>query len=1539
MLAATMLAAPLAQAATVTTQPPTVVYPTPELSQLYPQGIGFNPVVDYTKPQFAQSPNIRKFIDSLPGLGAGNKNNLGQYIPLATPDQTSFPGSDYYEIGLKSYSQQMSSDLPPTGTLLRGYYQKNGADNSIKYLGPAIVAHRDRPVRFKFFNELPLGSAGDLPLPVDTGVMGAGMGPNGGAYNQNRGVLHLHGGFTPWISDGTPHQWITPAGDPNAMAAGPDYQKGASFENVPDMINPSTVNGVAVPCAAKGPATCFTPTASDGIGTYYYTNQQSGRLLFYHDHSFGITRLNVYAGEAAPYIITDQVEEDLLKGTNLSGGNPAGKQILPDLGGVYHWGIPLVIQDKAFVNDATTPLAAAKAAFPAPATGYVPTSATLSTDPLWQYYVGTGGGNLWMPHEYMPIENIFDPTGNTPNGRYDYAPFMNPPMVPTNLVLPSPTIVPETFVDTAVVNGAAFPYLELPPDAVRFRILNASNDRTLNLHLYKADPLRISVTNGGAGYAAAQVTINQQAGNVGSYSSATAIVSPGTISSIDVVGASHYIFPPTVTLSGGGGTCSSVSAVIPSNSSGLLDITASGCTGFTSAPTVTITGGGGGTYTSATANIIPKGVITGIQVVGATGYRSDLAAPTVTITDTTPGSGGASAVAFVNTEVKMVDAAPNPNYPTWPVDGRDGGAPDPTTSGPSWIQIGNESGLLAQAAVWPPQPVVYEQARQAIPTLGVTYHSLLLMPAMRADVVVDLTGYHDGDTLILYNDGSAPMPGFWPIDDYYTDAPDMTGVGGAPSTPPGFGPNTRTVMQIRIKGTKTSSFTFDANALKTALPAAFAAAQERPLVPQMAYNDAYPGFASFDTYAQNNYDTLNLTGIAQPVVQIKTTAPGNNYTTAPTVNIVGGGGSGATATAGLNPCGGITLLTAGAGYTTPPVVTIGTPASTYTAPAAPPAGTTPVAATAVATISGGTVNALTLDEPGSYYNTNTADLKAVPTCKVAPPTGCVLNTTTCVAATCSTFIAVANTVGSISITNQGSGYNNEPYVYLSGGGGIGAMAKALVNGALVFTGKNLTEGFDPDYGRMDIRLGSTPNPLTPTVGNGMVVGVARYIDPPTEILNDGEVILWRLTHLGVDSHAMHFHLFDLQVVNRVDWTNVVKPPYPDEIGWRETIRTNPMEDIIVAMRPHAMALPFPIPKSSRLLDVTNAVNVNTNFLPVAPPAGIAAVPQITNSVTDFGWEYVWHCHLLGHEENDMMRPIVLLVTPPTAPTTLTGSVSLAGAQSQVSLSWTSTSVNETSFLLQRSTSSTFPAATTVSISVNKGATGYLDADPALLLNTNYYYRVQAMNGAGSSAWSNTLTILTPAGPPAPAGLTATVSATGTTASVTLNWTNNNLAVQVQRSTSSTFPTGTSTVTFPTVPAGTASYLNTPVALGTYYYRIRNVTSAGVSISQWSPTVTAAVSAPAVPTGLRVTAARTSGASTDQATLTWTATGSITSFTIQRATNAAFTTGARSFTVTPGTLRSWTDTGLVRGTRYYYRMTANNAVGSSGYAVSVNVLTP
>lgn len=194
---------------------------------------------------------LRKFVDSLP------------LLPVAVPNTITFPGSDYYEIGLKLYSQKMHSDLPATA--LRGYIQlNNGTDtlgaNSIarptapQYLGPEIVAQRDRPVRVKFTNMLPAGSGGDLVIPVDTSVMGAGMNMNNGApYQQNRATLHLHGGNTPWISDGTPHQWTVAKGDTAAV-----NQRGDSVQFVPDMFFDSNGQVIPVPpCSATITAGCW----------------------------------------------------------------------------------------------------------------------------------------------------------------------------------------------------------------------------------------------------------------------------------------------------------------------------------------------------------------------------------------------------------------------------------------------------------------------------------------------------------------------------------------------------------------------------------------------------------------------------------------------------------------------------------------------------------------------------------------------------------------------------------------------------------------------------------------------------------------------------------------------------------------------------------------------------------------------------------------------------------------------------------------------------------------------------------------------------------------------------------------------------------------------------------------------------------------------------------------------------------------------------------------------------------------------------------
>jgi FtsP/CotA-like multicopper oxidase with cupredoxin domain len=56
-------------------------------------------------------------------------------------------------------------------------------------------------------------------------------------------------------------------------------------------------------------------------------------------------------------------------------------------------------------------------------------------------------------------------------------------------ITPNPSGTPESFMDTPLVNGKAYPVLHVAPEAYRFQILSAGNDRSWNLQLYVADPL------------------------------------------------------------------------------------------------------------------------------------------------------------------------------------------------------------------------------------------------------------------------------------------------------------------------------------------------------------------------------------------------------------------------------------------------------------------------------------------------------------------------------------------------------------------------------------------------------------------------------------------------------------------------------------------------------------------------------------------------------------------------------------------------------------------------------------------------------------------------------------------------------------------------------------------------------------------------------------------------------------------------------------------------------------------------------------------
>ncbi len=1007
---------------------------------------------------------IRKFVDTLPGLTSAGVNNLGQYIPVGEPDRTTFADADYYVIGLVQHREQMHSDLPPT--LLREYVQlstdvvpgqhvtlqtdlKDGTSTPTlmpdgsqaygvsepHYLGPLIVAQKERPVRIVFYNLLPNDAEGDLFLPTDSTLMGSGMGPmtmtppadagtvmdgvrnptcteypkSNDCFKDNRATLHLHGGVTPWISDGTPHQWITPANEDTP------WPRGVSVRDVPDMIGGGAPAGV--------PDCSLTDS---GCQTFYYTNQQSARMMFYHDHAWGITRLNVYAGEAAGYLLEDPVEQSLVS----SGTIPSDQ-------------IPLIIQDRTFVPQ---------------------TDQLARQDPTWDATRWGGYGNLWYHHVYMPAQNPGDPSGMSSFGRWMYGPWFWPPATDTphqpidnpyfnpacQLDNPAtwqyqtdpfcePAKIPgtpnisagmEQFNDTPVVNGTAYPTTTLSPKSYRFRVLNAANDRFWNLQWYVADQ-------------------------------------------------------------------------------------------------------------------------TGTEV------------------------------ALKRAEVEAAQTDPNV-VPT----------PDTTRSpaGPDWIQIGTEGGFLPAPVVVPNQPITWITDPTRFDVGNVDQHSLLLAPAERADVIVDFSKFA-GKTLILYNDAPAAFPARVACYDYYTGGPDLSPA-CAPTTLPGFGPNTRTIMQVKISPDGVAQ-AFNLPALQAAFAhkadgsGAFESSQDPIIVGQAAYNSAY----------------------------------GTNF-------------------AASGECS--------------------SPSST-------------IACDGYARISqqGG--------DPFTFDTLNAAKLS------------------------------------------------------------IPLRPKAIHD-------EMNSSSFD-EFGRMQANMGVETVPATPGLQN---VVLYPFAYPGTEVVDatnlpqgvdiapiataDDGTQIWKITHNGVDTHPIHFHLYNVQVLNRVTWDNIIIPPDQTELGWKDTVRVSPLEDTIVALRPIIPILPWELPNSIHELNpmLPDGTLIHDSF--AATAAGTPALAfapngqpiSITNHLVNLGWEYVWHCHILSHEEMDMMRPSSIAV-PPVAPG------GLAFNTGTNTLSWNDNSIADTAYAVQKLVGGVWTDLTTIqtdlSLPNTTGPMSYVDATFA----PGDQYRVVAQNSVGDTA--------------------------------------------------------------------------------------------------------------------------------------------------------------------------------------------------------------
>ena len=335
----------------------------------------------------ANSPQLSKWAQAMRGLGGPS----GIPVLSSIPDP-GFPGANFFQLTAGEFTDQ----LHPALGLTRLWGYSDTTTGVKKHLGGVMIATRNTPVRLRVTNTLPTPHI----IPVDITVPGANQA-------QNRIAVHLHGGEVPWISDGGPFDWWTPSG-----------QSGLSFLNGPGSVFDT------IP---------LQPMLS-GQADYYYPNNQSTRLEWYHDHALGITRINAYAGLASGYLLIDPAQD-----TRLLNG-------LPPLGST----LPLIFQDKKFVDPATIIL----------------------TDPTWSMIARPDVqslGSLWYEHVYDP--KLF---------RLKKSNQFLPP--------PNPSAIPEFFGDTMLTNGLVFPLLTVEAKRYRFFALNACNARFLNINLLEVAP-------------------------------------------------------------------------------------------------------------------------------------------------------------------------------------------------------------------------------------------------------------------------------------------------------------------------------------------------------------------------------------------------------------------------------------------------------------------------------------------------------------------------------------------------------------------------------------------------------------------------------------------------------------------------------------------------------------------------------------------------------------------------------------------------------------------------------------------------------------------------------------------------------------------------------------------------------------------------------------------------------------------------------------------------------------------------------------------
>ena len=366
--------------------------------------------------------------------------------PLLNPPAMPNNGTaDTYEIEVRQFQQQ----ILPTGlpqTTVWGYgpiTYVNGTRTPGPFNAPSLTieATRGTRTRVTWRNGLVDANGNYLPhlLPVDPTLHWANPGKVGGSTDirpdyrnrtYERTTTAAAAALLP--ADKYTRYWgpVPMVPHVHGMQSVAQWSDGyAEAWTLPDAVNLIGNDAFATPYARvgrwhgfmKGKAGALGDSWTPGQVTFEYPNTQRPGTVWYHDHTLGITRVNVYAGPAGFYIIrsNDPADNPTIAG---SAGAPA---VLPS--GEYE--VPLAIQDRSFNTD----------------------------------------GSLFYPDTRAFFDGFAGPyTGSLVPGTTNYSDV-------------SPIHNPEFFGNCIIVNGNTWPYMPVEPRRYRLRVLNGCTARALVL--------------------------------------------------------------------------------------------------------------------------------------------------------------------------------------------------------------------------------------------------------------------------------------------------------------------------------------------------------------------------------------------------------------------------------------------------------------------------------------------------------------------------------------------------------------------------------------------------------------------------------------------------------------------------------------------------------------------------------------------------------------------------------------------------------------------------------------------------------------------------------------------------------------------------------------------------------------------------------------------------------------------------------------------------------------------------------------------------